>query len=305
MAKSVFDWGNFASGALSGFGSLLGSGIEAWSNQKANEENIKMQKEFAQNGIQWKVMDAQKAGIHPAVALGANTYQATPSSVGVSSGKGVSDAFKHFGSAINSYVEDKEEERNLQLENMRLQNEKEKVELENAKKKSSSDNSLNPNRVFVPSNGLDGVPNNAKLLFGQDKVTDDFNLTRTKDGTIVFTPSDAVSDYVSDSFAGSASWHKRNFAPDLDDNVYSDIYNRLVQLKQLNPFTEGLIHTWSPIEGNVYKIASKNSQEWKDYEKYGKYYPLALLKKLYNKPIDLTNKSTNKSSLWAKIKSFF
>lgn len=38
---------------------------------KINEENIAMQKEFAQNGIQWKVADAAKAGISPLAALGA------------------------------------------------------------------------------------------------------------------------------------------------------------------------------------------------------------------------------------------
>lgn len=263
-------------GLFGGLGSLVGAGINSATQSQVNKENIEMQKEFAQNGIQWKVQDAQKAGIHPAVALGAQTYQATPSSVGGDMGSGVSNAFKHFGSAIDSFIDDKEEERSLQLEALKLANEKERLEI--AKMKTPS--SLNPSS-YVPSVGVEGVPNNDKLLFGQKKVSDDFNLTRTKDGTVVFTPSDDVSDYVSDSFVGSASWHKRNWSPDLDNNIYSDVFNRLVQLKQLDPLKEGLIHSWDPIEGNSYKIVPKTSKEWKDYVKFEKFSPLGLMKKGY------------------------
>lgn len=49
---------------------------------KKQQEQVKLQKEFAQNGIQWKVRDAQAAGIHPLAALGAQTMSYTPSSIG-------------------------------------------------------------------------------------------------------------------------------------------------------------------------------------------------------------------------------
>jgi len=48
----------------------------------AKNKDIKMQKEFAQSGIQWKVEDAKKAGIHPLAALGAQTTSYAPVSVG-------------------------------------------------------------------------------------------------------------------------------------------------------------------------------------------------------------------------------
>lgn len=149
-------------GLLGGFGSLIGAGINSATQSKINKENMAMQKEFAQNGIQWKVQDAQKAGIHPAVALGAQTYQASPSSVASDTGSGVSSAFKHFGSAIDSFIDDKEEERNLQLENMRLQNEKERIEIANAKNKASGNTfkEFSPN-PFVPPNTPEGVSNSA------------------------------------------------------------------------------------------------------------------------------------------------
>lgn len=46
--------------------------------------NIGLQKLFAQRGIQWKVRDARRAGIHPLYALGASTASYSPVSVGTS-----------------------------------------------------------------------------------------------------------------------------------------------------------------------------------------------------------------------------
>lgn len=52
------------------------------SSRRAMDLNADMQREFAQNGIQWRVADAKKAGIHPLYALGANTASAAPISTG-------------------------------------------------------------------------------------------------------------------------------------------------------------------------------------------------------------------------------
>lgn len=50
-------------------------------------QNIANQKEFAQNGIRWKVADAEAAGLHPLAALGAQTSSFSPISVGLESPK--------------------------------------------------------------------------------------------------------------------------------------------------------------------------------------------------------------------------
>lgn len=50
---------------------------------KMNAKNIALQKEFARSGIQWKVRDAIKAGIHPLAALGAQTISFAPQAVGL------------------------------------------------------------------------------------------------------------------------------------------------------------------------------------------------------------------------------
>lgn len=48
---------------------------------KDQAKNRDLQKRFAQKGVQWRVKDAKKAGIHPLAALGANTISYQPQSV--------------------------------------------------------------------------------------------------------------------------------------------------------------------------------------------------------------------------------
>lgn len=77
-------------------GDLISAGISLFQgdqNRKAQEEinrqqmqlareNMAQQREFAQQGIRWKVDDAKAAGLHPLAALGAQTTSFSPVSVG-------------------------------------------------------------------------------------------------------------------------------------------------------------------------------------------------------------------------------
>lgn len=67
---------------LGAIGGLVGSLIDGNKAEKAAEKQAQLQREFAQNGIRWKVADAAAAGIHPLYALGANTVSYSPVSVG-------------------------------------------------------------------------------------------------------------------------------------------------------------------------------------------------------------------------------
>ncbi len=58
-------------------------GLMNMSNQnKLAQRQEDMQREFAQNSIQWRVNDAKKAGIHPVAALGSQGISYNPSYVG-------------------------------------------------------------------------------------------------------------------------------------------------------------------------------------------------------------------------------
>lgn len=99
-------------GALLSAGtSLLGGLLGKSSTDKANEINQQnalrqeaLQREFAQSGIQWKVEDAKKAGVHPLYALGAQTTSYSPVSVGAvgdnSLASGVASAGQDLSRAI-------------------------------------------------------------------------------------------------------------------------------------------------------------------------------------------------------------
>lgn len=76
-------------------------------NARAQEErNYQRQKEFARSGVQWKVADAQKAGIHPLAALGAQTQSFSGFAGGTDSAVGsdysaLAQAGQDIGSAID------------------------------------------------------------------------------------------------------------------------------------------------------------------------------------------------------------
>lgn len=88
--------GSIVGSAVGAAGSLLGGVIGANNAQNVAGMNYEAQKEFAQNGIRWKVEDAKRAGIHPLYALGASTQGYSPTS-GYTGDFGISDAAAHFG----------------------------------------------------------------------------------------------------------------------------------------------------------------------------------------------------------------
>jgi len=92
----------FIAPLISAGASLLSGSKQNKANAQAREQEYAQQKEFAQSGIQWKVEDAKKAGIHPLYALGANTVSYAPQSVGGSDFSYMADAGQNIGRAIDA-----------------------------------------------------------------------------------------------------------------------------------------------------------------------------------------------------------
>jgi hypothetical protein len=88
--------GSAIGGAIGGIGSIVGGIVGSNNAQAVAGMNYEAQKEFAQNGIRWKVEDAKRAGIHPLYALGATTQGYSPTS-GYTGDFGISDAAAQFG----------------------------------------------------------------------------------------------------------------------------------------------------------------------------------------------------------------
>lgn len=100
--------------AIAGAG-LLGNILGQKSQEKAtaatnaanaaiNDQNTQLQREFAQNGIRWKVEDAKAAGIHPLVGLGAQTASFAPSSIGHTPDFSKSDMMKNMGQDVGRAI---------------------------------------------------------------------------------------------------------------------------------------------------------------------------------------------------------
>lgn len=142
-------WPVIAAG-ISGVTSLIGGAMNRRAQQEANEqnaaiarENIALQKQFAQEGVRWKVEDAKAAGIHPLYALGAQTTSFSPVSVGAQPATGMGDAFAGMGQnlsrAINATrTSDERDEafvtstRALELEGKKLDNDIKRASLASA-----------------------------------------------------------------------------------------------------------------------------------------------------------------------------
>lgn len=74
--------GKMASAAIPGALNALGSVFGFSSAKSQAKKEYQRQKEFAQNQIQWRVKDAEAAGIHPLYALGAQGVSYAPQSAG-------------------------------------------------------------------------------------------------------------------------------------------------------------------------------------------------------------------------------
>lgn len=120
-------------GALLGAATSIAGGLMSnKAAEKANKQNQEnalrqeaLQKEFAQSGIQWKVKDAEAAGIHPLYALGANTVSYSPSTIGstASNFDFLGDAGQNVGRAIQAGQSNPARIQALQLTAAQLQNE--------------------------------------------------------------------------------------------------------------------------------------------------------------------------------------
>lgn len=94
----------FISSALKGFVSslpIVGDVMSQESRSQSSAQEYERQKEFAQNGIRWKVADAKAAGIHPIFAIGANTPTYSPQAA-VGTDYGLSQIGQNIGRAIEA-----------------------------------------------------------------------------------------------------------------------------------------------------------------------------------------------------------
>lgn len=190
MAEPVSTAGMLGAGAIGAAGSLLGSTINSVLGNKAAKEdwqrNYDAQKEFAQNSIQWRVQDAQKAGIHPLYAMG-NSPGYTPSSSfnTESVGTGIAQAGNAMAEAMG------------QLQMMQLMSNIENTKADTAKKEAEASATMGQAPKVVPPVTKTTTPKKADVVLAPK--ADYLNqFVRYQDGFIGY-PNDQLLDALSDA----------------------------------------------------------------------------------------------------------
>lgn len=230
-------------GALIGVGSSLLSGIMGRdANREANAKaeaaaaaNIAMQKEFAQNGIRWKVEDAKAAGIHPLYALGASSPSFSPVSVGTAPDMSMPSAMADMGQNISRAVSATRTAPEKEMATIQLAQAKAQLDgsvIDNQIKAMQLKNLANPSPSFPAGDSGNFIPGQGNSPLVRVKPSErstsaegrpaqqagwvpDVGYARTDTG-LTPVPSQDVKERIEDQMIPELMWAARNqLAPNL------------------------------------------------------------------------------------------
>lgn len=203
-------------GKTGGIGKFLFGSLGSLFGQDQAKKQAKYQLAFAKNGIQWKVEDAKKAGIHPLYALGAPTMSFSPTAVGGSSWAG--DAGQDISRAIGAGMS-KEGQlsayeaavQRLNIEGMGLDNEYKAAQLARLRNEMLQKPALPP--VGHTITGPGGVPFKTGDSTTSQVVQDDYgDLIENVYGTgrLIYDSFTNLDRLLGGKFLGS-QWTKRGY----------------------------------------------------------------------------------------------
>lgn len=227
--------GSLISAGASLIGGLIGSNNEKKARQQAEAQALRqeqLQREFAQNSIQWRVQDAKAAGLHPLAALGAQTQSYSPISVGYQPGSAMPNAVAQMGQDIGRAVSARgtQQERAYQATTQALS--LRRMELENQ----VLENQVNASRLAVmrQAGGIPATPSQGgrRMIDGQGDLVEvspleitasrpgvphqepapvnEVGFTRTAAGTFAPVQSDDAKQRLEEDLLGTLAWNIRN-----------------------------------------------------------------------------------------------
>lgn len=146
------------------------------------QRNYNAQKEFAQNSIQWRVQDAQKAGIHPLYAMGNSPGYTPVSSMDTGAlGNAVANAGNAFAQTMGQ----------LQMQNAYLQNAKLAQDVQSAETANKS------KELDMYNKMLDTIMGQKSQTMPHLTGRADYEISVSPDGTIFYTPGGLESEIAS------------------------------------------------------------------------------------------------------------
>lgn len=174
------------------------------------EKNIALQKEFAKSGLQWRVEDAKKAGIHPVAALGASGTSFSPISISEPSpprlrdSPDIGDVLGSMGQNISRAIQATAslgDRLDLQMKEEQLKGMK-------------LDNALRSQRLAPPAPSQVGP-----AMPTEPVIQPDVSFTKTTRGGLAPVPSEAFADRAEDQWLPQIAWGFRNLiAPVFPEN---------------------------------------------------------------------------------------
>ena len=239
--------GSIVGGVAGAVGSIIGGSMNNNASAAAAQMNYEAQKEFAQNGIRWKVADAKAAGLHPLAALGASSANFTPSfqagdysyfgdagqNLGQSLGRAIDAKSTRYERAKMEAHQDQMNAlamKRAQLENRFLETQIVDMQLQASQRAVKNQQQVPPMPVRADGAIIDGQGNatssrrfevkpaeivaNAPGRLGTEagSITD-LGFARTNDGGYAVMPSNDAKNRIDDDFIGTWAWNLRNRLP--------------------------------------------------------------------------------------------
>lgn len=223
--------------------SLLGDAFGAWMDSKENAKqrameqqmasnNTDLQREFAQNSIQWKVQDAIHAGLHPLAALGAQGTSYSPQQVGDQRDNSWGNFARSTGQNISRAISavqssDQRAMSQMQMESMRLDLEGKTIDNQirasqlatmsgaqvgPAAPKIGSDGNFMPGQQSIPlveEQPLKRTISQTGRAAQEAGWRPDVSYARTDTGLTPMVP-ESLSESLEDDIIGKAMWRWRN-----------------------------------------------------------------------------------------------
>lgn len=239
--------GQLAGGAAGLFGG--GGGGTDWTSiqvmREQQQRNEQLQREFAQNGIRWKVEDAKAAGLHPLAAIGAmgTSYSPTIMAAGgdrPSSGSNIGSSLANMGQGIGraiSATQTKEEKVETAFDLVTKSQQIERGDLQNKL--------LAAQLALIQTGSGPGMPRHVKTGSGQGWEYKDAEVTPTGRPGVTAAPPEANplgTDYV-DPHGGRTTLPQKNVNI---DEVSSPGWASFMYTNRLLPFVDQIAGRRSP-----------------------------------------------------------
>lgn len=245
-------------GGLAGIANI-GIGIANVNEQrKIAAENRALQREFAQNSIQWRVADAKKAGIHPLYSLGANTPTYTPQSMDSFGYSQISQGVRDISNSVSAYNVAK----NQRLQNELLESQIQAQQLSNKALKDSLKDSLKSQHSrhmeqIAPAIADVPTKKNSKnsLPYGRSEVKSESSYQKVPSdnpyGKVTLIPDKDAMDWYSEGLLNQFQWHMRNSNPFRNPWTENDIAKYSRELAKAGvPLDEiDILQSWTPAYG--------------------------------------------------------